>query len=65
MKLDEMIRPQEELSGALTTIRLTKIYRYLNWKNVHFQGSVFEGVFFDIYFTNGTGLMEATRPSDS
>ena len=39
-----MIGPQEQLSGSLTVIELTKIYRFFHWKFAHFEKSVLEGV---------------------
>ena len=43
--IDEMIRPQQQLSGSLTNIGLTKIQSFLLWKFVHFHAGVLEGVF--------------------
>ena len=40
-----MIGPQEQLSGSLIIIELTKIYRLFHWKFLHFEKRVLEGVF--------------------
>ena len=43
--INEMIAPQEQLSGSLIIIELTKIYRFFHWKFVHFEKRVLEGAF--------------------
>ena len=40
-----MIGPQEQLRGSLIIKELTKIYKFVLWKFVHFEKSVLEGVF--------------------
>ena len=47
-RIDEMIGLQEQLSGSLIIIELTKIYRFFLWKFVHFKKNVQEGVFVHI-----------------
>lgn len=41
---DEMIGPQEQLCGPLTIIELTKVYRFLLWKFIHFERGFLEVV---------------------
>ena len=40
-----MIGPQEQLSGSLIIIELTKIDRFFLWKFVHLEKSVLDGFF--------------------
>ena len=44
-RIDEMIGPQEHLSGSLIIIELTKIYRFFLWKFAHLKKIVLEWVF--------------------
>ena len=43
-----MIGPQQQLSGSLIIIELTKIYRFLLWKFVHLEKRFLEEVFVHI-----------------
>ena len=44
-RIDQMIGPQEQLSGSLIIIELTKIYRFSHWKFVHFEKNVLDAFF--------------------
>ena len=44
-RIDEILGPQQQLSGSLIIIELAKTYSFLLWKSVHFQRGALEGVF--------------------